>query len=84
LTATLQARGVARQQGVAAIWGILDGSDLRKPYATAMARLPRVKWLAGRWTVPGYGTLNAIGIGPANKLRPDVSDKVLTLARCAL
>jgi hypothetical protein len=67
LTATLQAHGVARLQGEAAIWVILDGSDVRKPYATAMEGLQRVKRLAGGGTVPGYCTLNAIGIGPAKR-----------------
>jgi hypothetical protein len=67
LTATLQAHGVERLRGEAAIWVILDGSDLRKPYATAMAGLQRVKRLAGGGTVPGYRTLNAIGVGPAKR-----------------
>jgi hypothetical protein len=67
LTATLQTHGVARLQGEEAIWVILDGSDLRKPYASAMEGLQRVKRLAGGGTVPGYCTLNAIGIGPAKR-----------------
>jgi hypothetical protein len=67
LTATLQAHGVERLRGEAAIWVILDGSDLRKPYATAMEGLQRVKRVAGGGTVPGYCTLNAIGIGPAKR-----------------
>ena len=67
LTATLQAHGVERLRGEAAIWVILDGSDLRKPYATAMEGLQRVKRLAGGGTVPGYCTLNAIGVGPAKR-----------------
>jgi hypothetical protein len=67
LTATLQAHGVDRLQGEAAIWVILDGSDLRKPYATAMEGLQRVRRLAGGGTVPGYCTLNAIGIGTAKR-----------------
>lgn len=67
LTATLQAHGVDRLRGEAAIWVILDGSDLRKPYATAMEGLQRVRRLAGGGTVPGYCTLNAIGVGPAKR-----------------
>ena len=67
LTATLQAHGVDRLRGEAAIWVILDGSDLRKPYATAMEGLQRVRRLVGGGTVPGYCTLNAIGIGPAKR-----------------
>jgi len=67
LSAKLQAHGVARLDGEASLWVVLDGSDLRKPHATAMAGLQRVKRLAGRGTVPGYRTLNAIGIGPAKR-----------------
>jgi hypothetical protein len=64
LTTKLQAHGVARLAGEPHIWVVLDESDLRKPHATAMAGLQPVKRLAGRGTVPGYRTLNAIGIGP--------------------
>jgi hypothetical protein len=67
LSAKLQAHGVARLRGEPSLWVILDGSDLRKPHATAMAGLQRVPRLAGRGTVPGYRTLNAIGIGPAKR-----------------
>lgn len=67
LTAALQAHGVERLRGEDTIWVVLDGSDLRKPYASAMEGLQRVKRLAGGGTVPGYGTLNAIGIGPAKR-----------------
>lgn len=63
LTATLQAHGVERLRGADDLWVILDGSDLRKPHATAMEHLQRVKRLAGGGTVPGYTTLNAIGLG---------------------
>ncbi len=63
LVARLQARGVAQLAGGAAIWVALDGSDLRKPHASAMAHLQRVKRLAGEGLVPGYRTLNALGIG---------------------
>jgi hypothetical protein len=61
--ARLRARGVEQLRGESGIWVILDGSDLRKPYAQAMEGLQRVKRLAGGGTVPGYRTLNAIGIG---------------------
>lgn len=63
LTAKLQAHGVDRLRGEEAIWVILDGSDVRKPHATAMEGLQRVKRLAGQGTVPGYRTLNALGLG---------------------
>lgn len=63
LSTKLQAHGVERLQGESDIWVILDGSDVRKPHATAMEGLQRVKRLAGAGTVPGYCTLNAIGLG---------------------
>lgn len=72
LVSRLQARGVG-QLGVgqlseeAAIWVALDGSDLRKPHASAMEHLQRVKRLAGSGTVPGYRTLNALGIGTSGR-----------------
>jgi hypothetical protein len=61
--ARLRARGVEQLRDESGIWVILDGSDLRKPHARAMEGLQRVKRLAGGGTVPGYRTLNAIGIG---------------------
>jgi hypothetical protein len=67
LVARLQARGVAHLAGEAAIWVALDGSDLRKPHAHAMEHLQRVKRLAGTGTVPGYRTLNALGIGTGGR-----------------
>jgi hypothetical protein len=63
LATKLQTHGVERLHGEAELWVILDGSDLRKPHATAMEGLQRVKRLAGKGTVPGYRTLNAIGLG---------------------
>ena len=70
LTAKLQAHGVERLRGEPSIWVILDGSDLRKPHATAMASLQRVKRLAGGGTVPGYCTVNAIGLGRSGHRLP--------------
>lgn len=63
LLTQLCARGVEQLRDECAIWVILDGSDLRKPHAWEMERLQRVKRLAGGGTVPGYRTLNVIGIG---------------------
>jgi hypothetical protein len=63
LVARLQARGVAQLAAEEAVWVALDGSDLRKPHAGAMQHLQRVKRLDGSGTVPGYRTLNALGIG---------------------
>jgi hypothetical protein len=67
LVAKLQAHGVERLRGEADLWVIFDGSDLRKPYAEAMAHLQRVKRLAGEGYVNGYRTLNAIGLAPNGK-----------------
>ena len=63
IVARLQARGVEQLRGEAAIWVLVDGSDLRKPHAQAMEALQRVKPLKGAGTVPGYRTLNALGVG---------------------
>ena len=63
----LQARGVEQLQDEPAIWVALDGSDLRKPQAQAMEHLQPVKALVGERLVPGYRTLNAIGIGTAGR-----------------
>lgn len=63
LLSRLRERGVAQLCNERAIWVILDGSDLRKPHAREMEGLQRVKRLAGGGMVPGYRTLNAIGIG---------------------
>ena len=63
LIARLQARGVAQLREESAIWVLVDGSDLRKPQARTMEGLQRVKRLHGEGTVPGYRTINAIGVG---------------------
>lgn len=63
LLARLRARGVEQLRDESAIWVILDGSDLRKRHAREMESLQRVKRLAGGGMVPGYRTINAIGIG---------------------
>jgi hypothetical protein len=63
LIGRLQARGVAQVAESDAVWVALDGSDLRKPHAREMAHLQPVKTLDGSRLVPGYRTLNALGIG---------------------
>jgi hypothetical protein len=63
LIARLQARGVEQLREESAIWVLVDGSDLRKPHAQAMEALQRVKRLDGQGTVPGYRTINAVGVG---------------------
>jgi hypothetical protein len=63
LVARLQARGVDQLRGEEAIWVVFDGADLRKPHAEQMACLQQVKRLDRQGTVPGYPTLNVLGIG---------------------
>jgi hypothetical protein len=63
LIGRLQERGVAQLREETAIWVLVDGSDLRKPQAQAMEALQRVRRLDGQGTVPGYRTINAIGVG---------------------
>ncbi len=67
LVQRLQARGVAQLADEAAIWVALDGSDLRKPHAQTMDHLQWVKPLHGAGLVPGYRTLNALGIGTSGR-----------------
>src|SRR5688572_8639106 len=67
LCARLQAHGVERLHGEPSVWVVLDGSDLRKPHATAMEHLQRVRKADGTGTVPGYVTLNALGMAPGKR-----------------
>jgi len=67
LVARLQAHGVERLRGEASVWVVLDGSDVRKPHARAMEHLQRVRKADGTGTVPGYATLNALGIAPGKR-----------------
>lgn len=48
------------------VWLIMDGSELRKPYATQMADLMRVRDLDGQ-LVSGYRTLNVLAVTPARR-----------------
>jgi hypothetical protein len=67
LCTRLQAHGVERLRGEPSVWVVLDGSDLRKPHATAMEHLQRVRKADGTGTVPGYVTLNALGMAPGKR-----------------
>lgn len=67
LVARLQARGVEALRGEPHLWVVLDGSDLRKPHAREMEHLQRVRNADGTGTVPGYATLNALGIAPGKR-----------------
>jgi hypothetical protein len=70
LTGQLRQRAVehlseeATQRGE--LWLILDGSDLRKPYANEMEHLQKVRALDGR-LVNGYRTLTVLGITPEQR-----------------
>lgn len=66
LTGVLRERGVAHLAGAEAdeVWLIADQSELRKPYAREMPELMKVRDLDGT-LVPGYRTLNVLGITPS-------------------
>ena len=68
LTAQLRQRGVAQLAAGPGdeLWLIADGSDLRKPYAHALPALMQVRDLDGD-LVPGYRTLNVLGVMPARR-----------------
>jgi hypothetical protein len=49
------------------LWLVADCSDLRKPSATEMPYLMQVPALQGKGLVPGYRTLNVLGITPGRR-----------------
>ena len=59
----LRAQAVAELAGEEEIWAVVDVSELRKPHAREMEDLMRVRALGGEGTVPGYRTLNVLGLG---------------------
>lgn len=61
--AKLCAHGVAQLQDEPHVWVVFDGSDVRKPHARQMEHLQPLRRLEGSGTVPGYATLNVLGIG---------------------
>jgi hypothetical protein len=64
LTARLRERGVERLRDEEEVWAIVDPSELRKPHAREMPALMRVRKTGGdKGTVPGYRTLNVLGVG---------------------
>ncbi len=63
LTKRLRQRSLEQLQDEDEIWILVDGSDLRKPYAHEMEALQRVKTLDKKELVNGYRTLNAVAIG---------------------
>jgi len=67
VTERLRERGIEQLAGEEEVWVMVDGSDLRKPYARRMEGLMRVRKLEGEGYTNGYRTLNAIGIGRARR-----------------
>lgn len=64
LTARLRERGVEQLRDEDEVWAIVDPSELRKPHAREMPALMRVRKTGGdQGTVPGYRTLNVLGVG---------------------
>jgi len=63
LVARLRAQAAAELSGEEEVWAVVDMSELRKPYARGMEALMRVRALGGEGTVPGYRTLNVLGVG---------------------
>lgn len=63
----LQRHGVEQLQDEDDLWVIVDPSELRKPYAREMEYLMKVRGLGGEGLVPGYRTLNALGIGSGGR-----------------
>jgi hypothetical protein len=59
----LQECGVEHLKDEDEVWAIVDPSELRKPYAREMEDLMWVRALEGRRIVPGYRTLNVLGVG---------------------
>ena len=63
LTGRLRQRSIEELQEEDELWMMVDGSDLRKPYAHEMEALQRVKTLDKQRLINGYRTLNAVVIG---------------------
>ncbi len=63
LVGRLRAQAVAELAGEEEVWAVVDMAELRKPHAREMADLMRVRALGGEGTVPGYRTLNVLGLG---------------------
>jgi hypothetical protein len=68
VTEQVRRRGlsVLAEAGGEELWLVVDGSDLRKPHAQMMPDLMKVKDLDGK-LVPGYRTLNVLGMTPQRR-----------------
>lgn len=49
------------------VLAIMDMSELRKPYSRQMSDLMKVRALGGEGLVPGYRTINVLGIGSEHR-----------------
>ncbi len=68
LTARLRERGAEQLRDEDEVWAIVDPSELQKPYAREMPALMRVRKTGGdKGTVPGYHTLNVLGVGRGSR-----------------
>ena len=67
LAARLQSVGVSQLAEEEEVWAIVDPCELRKPYARRMESLMKVRSLEKGKTVPGYRTLNVLGVGRGGK-----------------
>ena len=68
LTERLRARGIAQLRDEAEVWAIVDPSELRKPHARELPHLMRVRKTGGdKGTVPGYRTLQVLGVGRSGR-----------------
>lgn len=66
LAECVQAQGAQRVAGAREVIVVLDGSDLRKPHSQKLEHLDAVRDLRGQ-IIPGYRTLNAIGLTPEGR-----------------
>jgi hypothetical protein len=80
VVARLRTRGVEQLRGEAAIWVVFDGTDPRKPHAERMECLQQVLRLDRLGTVPGYPTLNVLGVGTGGRRRALAGRAVLAAA----
>ena len=63
LTGRLRQRSIESLRDDDEVWVLVDGSDLRKPYARQMEALQRVQTVDKQRLINGYRTLNAVAIG---------------------
>jgi hypothetical protein len=49
------------------LWVVADCSDVRKPYASELPSLMQVPALDGKGLLPGYRTLNVLGMTPGRR-----------------